>query len=124
MTGTGIEMGLEAARLTFLGHPLEPPRDEAGVRPDDIDYYTEANGSWLRDGASLAILYVSDENDLSPYPVDAYVRWFNDLKGADGHRDEDLVTLSGVSFLGIGSAFWGVVAGAVASLATARRRHG
>ena len=44
------------------------------------------------------------------------------------HRDAALltflVTLSGVSFLGIGSAFWGVVAGAVASLATARRRHG
>jgi len=42
------------------------------------------------------------------------------------HRDAALltflVTLSGVSFLGIGSAFWGVVAGALASLATARRR--
>jgi len=95
-TGTGIEMGLEAARLTFLGHPLSPPVDEAGVRPDDIAYYTEANGAWLRDGASLAVLFVTDENDLSPYPVDAYVRWFNGLKGDDGHRDEDLVTLSGV----------------------------
>lgn len=41
------------------------------------------------------------------------------------HRDAALltflVTLSGVSFLGIGSAFWGVVAGGVAWLSAARR---
>jgi hypothetical protein len=95
-TGTGIEMGLEAARLTFLGHPLAPPLEESGARDDDIAYYTEANGEWLRDGAALAVLFVSDENDLSPYPVDAYVRWFDSLKGDDGFRDDDLVTMSGV----------------------------
>ncbi len=95
-TGSGIEMGLEAARLSFLGHPLTPPVEEAGARPTDVAYYTEFNGAWLRDEAALSLLFVSDEDDLSPYAVDAYIRWFEALKGDPGHRDPSLVTLSAV----------------------------
>ncbi|GAA0760249.1 benzoate/H(+) symporter BenE family transporter [Ideonella azotifigens] len=47
---------------------------------------------------------------------------------AERHRDAALltflVTLSGLSFFGIGSAFWGVIAGAVALLSSARRQAG
>ena len=94
--GSGIEMGLEGARLTFLGAPGEPPLDQSGVVPDDVPYYTEVNGSWLRDDASLGLLFVSDEDDSSPYPVDAYVRWFDALKSDAGYRDPGLVTMSAV----------------------------
>lgn len=78
-TGTGIEMGLEAARLTF-----EEP------------YYTTANGAWLRDEARLSLLFLSDEEDSSPYDVDSYLRYFLGLKGDLGYRDRTLVNLSGV----------------------------
>ncbi len=77
--GTGIEMGLEGARLVF-----EP------------EYYADFNDSWLRDDANLSILFVSDENDVSPYPVDAYLRYFTDLKGDRAYRDRQVVNLSAV----------------------------
>jgi len=77
--GAGIEMGLEAARLVF-----EEP------------YYTEQNEAWLRDEATLSILFVSDEDDLSPRPAAEYVRAFTDLKGDQAYRDRRLVNLSAV----------------------------
>ncbi len=77
--GTGIEMGLEAARLVF-----EP------------EYYEEHNESWLREDSNLSILFVTDEDDLSPYPVDAYLRYFTDLKGDEAYRNRTLVNLSAV----------------------------
>jgi len=77
--GGGIEMGLEGARLVF-----EP------------EFYAEQNQSWLRDDANLSILFVSDEDDTSPYPVDAYLRYFTDLKGDRAYRDRSAVNLSAV----------------------------
>ncbi len=77
--GTGIEMGLEGARLTF-----EEP------------YYSEHNQSWLRPEANLSILFVTDEEDASPLPVHDYVRYFTDLKGDAAYRDRSMVNLSGV----------------------------
>ena len=77
--GSGIELGFEASRLVF-----EEP------------YYTFDNDQWLRDSAKLAILYVSDEDDLSPLPVDGYLDYFSQLKGLRGYRDPQMFTVSAV----------------------------
>lgn len=79
--GSGIEMGLEGARLVF-----EEPT------------WTESNADtgFLRDEAILAVLFVTDEDDLSPYPVDAYLRYLQGLKGDEGFREEGRVVLSAV----------------------------
>ncbi len=52
--GTGLEMGMEAAWLA-------------------IDSEAEANQAWRRTEASLSILFVSDEEDVSPLPPRDYV---------------------------------------------------
>jgi hypothetical protein len=78
-SGTGIEMGLEGARLVF-----EEP------------YFTEQNGGFLRENANLSLLIVSDEDDVSPYPVDDYLRYFAALKGDEASRDHTLMNVSAV----------------------------
>jgi len=92
--GTGIEMGLESARLTLLGHPSTIPED--GSPLSERAYYTEDNGEWLREEAALSVLFVSDEDDLSPYPVDAYARAFTNVKGQEGYRDRSMINVSAV----------------------------
>jgi hypothetical protein len=77
--GTGIEMGLEGARLVF-----EEP------------YFSEQNQGFLREDAALSILFVSDEEDLSPLAAYEYVRYFTDLKGDDAYRDPGQIRLSAV----------------------------
>lgn len=77
--GTGIELGLEGARLVLS----EP-------------YYTIDNGAWLRDEAKLALLFVSDEDDLSPLSVDGYLDHFAQVKGLPGYRDPGRVSVSAV----------------------------
>lgn len=77
-SGAGIELGLEGARLVF-----EEPQ------------YTESNQAWLRDYAILALMFVSDENDVSPYSVDAYERYFRGLK-ENGFRDFNSFLVSAV----------------------------
>lgn len=77
--GSGIEMGLEGGRLVFT----EP-------------YFSDSNQGFLRDDANLSILFVSDEQDQSPYSADAYVRNLVGIKGETAFRDRDLVTLSAV----------------------------
>jgi hypothetical protein len=77
-SGAGIELGMEGARLVF-----EEPQ------------YTEQNESWLREYASLGLIFVSDENDVSPYSVDAYERYFRGLK-PNGFRDLNALRVSAV----------------------------
>lgn len=77
--GSGIEQGLEGARLVF-----EEPQ------------FTASNQGFLRDGADLSFLFVSDEQDLSPYSADAYVRYYTDLKGDRAYRDRSIVSVSAV----------------------------
>lgn len=77
--GTGIELGFESARLVF-----EEP------------YYTQDNQAWLRDEAKLAILFVSDEDDLSPLSVDGYLDAYAAMKGLRGYRDPQTLTVSAV----------------------------
>lgn len=63
-SGSGYEMGLEAAYLA-----LTPPLVD-GV-----------NGGFLREEAFLSIIFVSDEEDSSPLPVNDYINAFRDVKG-------------------------------------------
>lgn len=74
VTGYYYEMGLESAYLA-----LTPP---------NVD---DANGSFLRDDASLSVIFVSDEEDASPMPVYEYVRAFQDIKG---QRQRDIFNAS------------------------------
>jgi hypothetical protein len=73
-------MGLEAARTA-----LSP------------DLVSGPNAGFLRDDANLSLIFVSDENDYSPSPVDDYLRFFNDLKGQEAYRYPGLVTISAVA---------------------------
>ncbi len=79
ITGSGWEMGLEAARAAFL----EP-------------VYSEHNASFLRDDASFSLMFLSDEEDSSPYAVDEYLRFFTDLKGEEAYRDHRIFNVSAV----------------------------
>ena len=78
-TGSGWEMGFEAARAAFL----EP-------------VYSEDNASFLRDDASFSLIFLSDEEDSSPYEVDDYLRFLTDLKGQDAYRDHRIFNVSAV----------------------------
>lgn len=67
--GSGYEMGLESAH-------------RAVTPPISTDY----NFGFLRDDAYLSIIFVSDEQDVSPLPVNDYI---NDFVGVKGDRLED-----------------------------------
>lgn len=54
--GNGTEMGFETVRMAVV--------DEAGV---------EANGDFLRPDAFLSVIFVSDEFDSSPEPINTYL---------------------------------------------------
>jgi hypothetical protein len=76
----GLEMGFENARLA-LEDPAWPATD----------------AGFLREDADLAIVFVSDEDDLSPGSVADYVNGFRALKGAAGQREEGRVRLAVVA---------------------------
>lgn len=78
--GSGIEHGLEGARLVF-----------------EAPYYEEQNASWLRENAALAILVVSDEDDVSPRSVDDYERYFKELKGDRAFRQDGWFTMNAIA---------------------------
>lgn len=77
--GSGIEHGLEGARLVF-----EEP------------YFSEQNQSWLREDAALAILVVSDEDDVSPHSVAFYERAYKETKGDQAFRQDGWFTLNAI----------------------------
>lgn len=77
--GSGIEMGLEGARLA-LSEPL----------------LSTDNAGFLRDEANLSIIVLSDEEDSSPYSTHDYLRFFTELKGEEAYRDHGMMTISGV----------------------------
>ena len=79
---TGLEMGLQAATLTMM----EP-------------HYSLENDSFLRDEANLAILFVSDEDDMSPDPVAELVDKLMGAKGTAGYREPGKVNLLAVTGL-------------------------
>jgi hypothetical protein len=79
ITGSGIEMGLEGARLA-LSEPL--------VSTD--------NAGFLREEANLSLIFVSDEDDFSPMSAHEYLRFFSDLKGQEAYRDHNMMSVSAV----------------------------
>lgn len=71
------EQGIEAS-YRALSDPLLNNVDDATTSlPND------GNGGFLRPEAKLAIIYLSDEEDSSPRPVDFYKTYFFALKGGD-----------------------------------------
>ena len=78
-SGSGIEMGLEGARMALTPEML------AG-----------RNAGFLRDDANLSLVFLSDENDYSPLSVNEYLRTFKDLKGDEAYRDNGIVNISAV----------------------------
>ncbi len=81
--GSGFEMGLEAARLA-----LSEPN------------ISMANAGFLREDASLSLLFVSDEEDSSPSPVNVYI---NDFQNVKGQRDRDIFNGSALVVTDLGS---------------------
>lgn len=76
VAGSGFEQGLEAAKMALT------------------DVKTEANVEFLRDDASLSIIFVSDEEDASPLGVNDYINTFFDIKGA---RNRDVFNASALA---------------------------
>jgi len=81
--GSGWEQGLEGA-FTALSDPL----------------LTADNAGFLRDDAALSIVFVSDEEDKSPDPVEYYLDFYYAVKspvdGWEAYRDETLLNISAV----------------------------
>jgi hypothetical protein len=90
ITGSGIEMGLEAARLA-----VTPPLLTATPEVPEGDG-TGENDGFIRPEANFSVLVVSDEEDSSPLPVDTYLDTFADLKGDAAYRDHHLMNVSAV----------------------------
>lgn len=78
--GSGFEKGLEAAAAA-LGPSLT-------LGP---------NAGFYREEAALAIIFVSDEDDGSPFPVDSYLDFFWSLKGQRARDEVRLSALVGVN---------------------------
>ena len=79
ITGSGIEMGLEAARLA-LSEPLLSTTTDGLVRED----------------ANLSVIFLSDEDDNSPLGADVYLRDLTEVKGEAAYRDHDLFKISAI----------------------------
>ncbi|MEC7985800.1 MAG: lamin tail domain-containing protein [Myxococcota bacterium] len=79
ISGSGIEMGLSAAQ-----HALSEP------------LISQENNGFLREEANLSLIFVSDEDDLSPMSTHDYLRFFTDLKGDDAYRNHSRMHISAV----------------------------
>ena len=79
VTGSGIEMGLEAARLA-LSEPL----------------FSTTTDGLVREEANLSIIFLSDEDDNSPLGADIYLRDLTEVKGEAAYRDHDLFKISAI----------------------------
>ena len=78
-SGSGIEMGLEAAKVA-LSEPL----------------LSTDNQGFLRDEANLSLIFISDEDDFSPHSAHTYLRYFTDLKGDEAYRNHTMLNVSAV----------------------------
>ncbi len=77
--GAGFEMGLEAARLAFTPELL-----------------TTVNAGFIREQAELSVIFVSDEEDVSPFPVNEYI---NDLRDVKGQRSREAINASSLTVI-------------------------
>ena len=78
-SGSGIEMGLEAAQIA-LSEPL----------------LSSDNQGFLRDEANLSLIFISDEDDFSPHSAHTYLKYFTDLKGDEAYRNHTMLNVSAV----------------------------
>ena len=78
-SGSGIEMGLEAAQMA-LSEPL----------------ISTENTGFLREDANLSLIFISDEDDLSPMSTPDYLQFFTDLKGDAAYRNNNMMNISAV----------------------------
>ncbi|MFM2160934.1 MAG: hypothetical protein RLZZ383_446, partial [Pseudomonadota bacterium] len=78
-SGSGLEQGFEAARLA-LAEPLA----------------SGDNAGFVREDANLSILFVSDEEDISPWSVPDYLRAYADAKGPEAYRNRARMNVSAV----------------------------
>lgn len=60
--GSGYEMGIESAALALSGR---------------------LKSGFLRNDAALSLIFVSDEQDVSPWPVNDYINAFRSVKGPE-----------------------------------------
>lgn len=72
--GSAYEMGLQSAYLAVTDHNA-----------------VQANGDFLRDDASLSIIFVANEDDYSPLGDNDYINAYRDVKG---QRDRDVFNAS------------------------------
>ena len=72
--GSGYEMGIESA-YRAVTEPLA----------------SQVNAGFIRDDAYLSIIFVSDEQDASPLPVNQYINAFEQVKG---QRNRDIFNAS------------------------------
>lgn len=75
--GSASEMGLEAARLALSPGFLET-----------------VNRDFLREEAELSMIFTSDEQDVSPLPVNHYINTFFEVKG---QRSRDVFNASALA---------------------------
>jgi hypothetical protein len=78
--GGGFEMGILAAHAA-LTDPL----------------VSGANAGFLREGASLAVIFVSDEDDNSYGAIDYFVRFFSSIKGVGNENNVIIAAIVGDS---------------------------
>lgn len=76
-TGSGAEMGLEAAKMAL-----------------STELLSDVNRNFLREEADLSIIFTSDEQDGSPEPVNHYINNFFTVKG---QRDRDVFNASALT---------------------------
>ncbi len=77
--GSGIEMGLDAARAAF-----------------GADLLADHNAGLLREDANLSVVFISDENDYSSDGTNDYYDFFAGLKGEEAYRDHGILNFSSV----------------------------
>ncbi len=77
-SGSGMEVGLKTAYMALTNEALV-----AGP-----------NSGFLRDDAELSVVFVSDEEDSSPWATAEYINAFFDVKG---HRDRDVFNASALT---------------------------
>ena len=89
--GSGTEQGLWASEIA-LSSPLVDPTDDPCELDSDCDFFHVCgsdglcggpNKGFIRDGAALEIVFVSDEEDQSPKQLEGYLNFYKGLKGYD-----------------------------------------
>ena len=78
-SGSGIEMGMEAAHLA-LSEPL----------------MSTSNFGFIREDANLSVIFLSDEDDFSPRSTNEYLELYTEVKGDAAYRDHSKMRVSAV----------------------------